>query len=219
MAAAAVHEAPLQAAEAGLALLAGASSRDVLQAVLGDAFACRHHGWTRDRRRRLVQELALQDEDAAPGQLFQALLQLFSVALQLGPDLPDKQLLLEAAFTDGFPRKLRLRIVTSVVASLPGWREAAVQGELVGQPRLLDVRSGVTLLAAGGPGGPGAAGVGEAAAWVRLLVEGSPRHSSLVSAPREIHLTVDRPALAAAIASASTLAQRLAAIAEQTAGS
>ena len=212
--AAVVHEAPLQAAEAGLALLAGATSRDVLQAVLGDAFACRHHGWTRDRRRRLVQELGLQDESAVQT-LFEALQNLFGVALQLGPDVvADTQLLLEAAFTDAFPRKLRLRIVTSVVASLPGWREAVVQGELVGQPRLLDVTSGVTLLAASGPGG---GGVGEATAWLRLLVEGSPRHSGLVSPTREVHLTVDRPTLAAAIASASTLAQRLAAIAEQTA--
>jgi hypothetical protein len=210
-----VDEAPLQAAEAGLALLAGATSRDVLQAVLEDAFACRHHGWTRDRRRRLVQELGLQD-DGAVQTLFVALLQLFAVALQLGPDVADAQLLLEAAFSDAFPRKLRLRIVTSVVASLAGWREAAVQGELVGQPRLLDVASGVTLLASGS-GGPGAGGVGEATAWLRLLVEGTPRHSGLVTRPREINLTVDRPALAAAIASASTLAQRLAAIAEQTA--
>ena len=160
-----------------------------------------------------MQELGLQD-DGAVQTLFEALLVLFGVALQLGPDVADTQLLLEAAFTDAFPRKLRLRIVTSVVASLPGWREAVVQGELVGQPRLLDVTSGVTLLAASGPGG---GGVGEATAWLRLLVEGSPRHSGLVSPTREVHLTVDRPTLAAAIASASTLAQRLAAIAEQTA--
>lgn len=212
------NEAPLHAVESDLALLAGATSREILQAVVADAFACRHQGWTRDRRRRLVQELSLPD-DAAAQSLFQALRHLLRVAVELA-DVSiapaERPPLLEAAFSDAFPRKLRLRVVTAVVAALPGWRDAAVQSE-VGQPRLLEVHSGVTVQAAGSVSGAGHAGVGEATAWLRLRVEGAVTHAGRVAQPREVHMTVDRHALAAAVASASTLRARLSAIAEQTA--
>ncbi len=46
----------------GLGLLLGARSKEVLAAVLQDAFNCRFQGWTRDRRRRVREELALPDE-------------------------------------------------------------------------------------------------------------------------------------------------------------
>jgi hypothetical protein len=198
-------EAPLLSVEPGLALLAGATSREVLQAVVADAFACRHQGWTRDRRRRLVQELSLPD-DAAAQSLLEALRHLLNVALQLGESTvgsAERQLLLEAAFSDQFPRKLRLRIVTAVISALPGWKEATVQCA-VSVPRLLDVHSGVSAVL-----------LGDTTAWLKLRMEGVTALASQVPEPREVHISVDRAALAAAIASASTLRARLSAIAEQ----
>jgi hypothetical protein len=52
----------LLGAAAGLLLLLGARSKEVLARVLQDAFECRFQGWTRDRGRRIREELQLQDD-------------------------------------------------------------------------------------------------------------------------------------------------------------
>ena len=56
---------PLHAAAPGLVLLLGARSKEVMARVLQDAFDCRFQGWTRDRRRRVCEELSLPEDGLA----------------------------------------------------------------------------------------------------------------------------------------------------------
>ncbi len=41
----------------------------------------------------------------------------------------DTAALLEAAFSETFHRKLRQRIVSALLAALPGWREASIRSQ------------------------------------------------------------------------------------------
>ena len=72
-------EAPLAPMEPGLALLQSVKSKEAMAALLQDAFDCRFQGWTRDRRLRVRDELALADEAAVE----QARIQPFCCALVL----------------------------------------------------------------------------------------------------------------------------------------
>ena len=58
-------EAPLAAVEPGLALLQNVKSKEAMAALLQDAFDCRFQGWTRDRRRRVCEELSLPEDGLA----------------------------------------------------------------------------------------------------------------------------------------------------------
>ena len=56
-------EAALHSAAPALLLLLGCRSKETLSRLLQDAFDCRFQGgWTRDRRRRVRQELSLPEE-------------------------------------------------------------------------------------------------------------------------------------------------------------
>ena len=55
----------LHDASPALQLLVGARSKEVLTRVLQDAYDGRVQGFTRDRRRRLCEELTLPDDAAA----------------------------------------------------------------------------------------------------------------------------------------------------------
>lgn len=57
--------ASLADAAPALQLLVGARSKEVLARVLQDAYDGLHQGLTRDRRRRLCEELSLPDDAAA----------------------------------------------------------------------------------------------------------------------------------------------------------
>lgn len=199
--------APLVLVEKELELLLGASSKEVLARVLQDAFECRlQGGWTRDRRRRVSQELGLAD-DAAAQALFAALCRLLALALAVGEQ--DTGALLEAAFSETFHRKLRQRLVSALQAALPGWREASVLSQ-VSLPRLLTIDCTVAVTAASSCAG----GAGEAALLL-LQVEGEQRQASSVPAPRTIAVLLDRDALAAAVQSGQVLRSRLQALAGQ----
>ena len=111
--------------------------------------------------------------------------------------------LLEAAFSDDFPRKLRTRLVAAMVAALPGWREASVKS-LPSLPRLLDAECRVEVTAASSGGGGGAPSV-------LLLLRLQAARSSATELPhqRTLALGLDRAMLKEVVDSARQLHQRL----------
>ncbi len=80
----------------------------------------------------------------------------------------------------------------------------------VALPRLLEADCSVAVTAASSAGGAGGT-----AALLRLRVEGAPTHATVVPAPRDVVMLLDRAALSGAVKAAAALRTRLAAVVEQ----
>jgi len=135
-------------------------------------------------------------------QLFAALRRLFSLALAVGEQDAS---LLEGAFAESYPRKLRTRLLSAVASALPGWREASV-ASLVSLPRLLDAACSVGVTASGSSGG------GSPAAVLLLRLDGTRRSTHELPEPRNLSLQLDRTTLAAVVRGSQALARRLTAV-------
>lgn len=209
----------LRDAEPGLQLLAGVRSKDVLARLLQDAFTCRFQGWTRDRRRRVCEELVLADDAQAVAvrasaggraqadacQLFAALVALVKLALAAG----NEEGWLEAALSPDFSPKLLPRLSKALAAAVPAWREACVSS-LLAPPRLLAASCQVLdAVSSSQDALPGAAAV------LCLRVEGTVTRTDCTPPCRDVTVLLDASSLAAAVLECGLLRSRLAAVAGQ----
>ena len=111
---------------AGLELLLNATDKAAVARILDDAFACRLDGWTRDRRKRVAQELSLQSEQQVD-ELFASCRHVVKEALYSNPTTAEE---LDAVFPPNFHKQLRGLLIKVIGAQLAGWRESAITSQV-----------------------------------------------------------------------------------------